>query len=81
MTCWVYVLQSEKHGGTYAGISSRLQRRLREHNCGHSRSTKAGRPWKLVFRERCEDHSAARERFLKSGARRSFLDSVLRLDG
>ena len=79
MACFVYVLQSEKDGTHYVGITSRLGRRIREHNRGDSRSTRAGGPWKLLHKERCEDHAVARRReeFLKSGAGHEWLAGQL----
>jgi putative endonuclease len=72
---FVYVLRSDLDRTIYVGISSRLQRRIREHNAGHCVSTRAKRPWRLVYRERCCDHAGARERevFLKSGVGRDWL--------
>ena len=77
VACFVYVLQSQKGGTQYVGITSRLGRRVREHNRGDSRATPARRPWKLLYKERCEDHAAARtrEEFLKSGAGHEWLAS------
>ncbi len=74
-TCFVYVLQSEVDGSLYVGISSRLQRRVREHNGGHCRSTLAKRPWRLVYKEQCATHAEARQRekSLKSGGGRRWL--------
>jgi putative endonuclease len=69
MTCYVYALRSDVDGACYVGISSHLQRRIKEHNGGHSASTRAKRPWRLIYREECNDHASARKRevFLKSG--------------
>ncbi len=79
MSCFVYVPRSEVDGTRYVGITSRLGKRVREHNRGESRSTKARRPWKLIYKERCEDHADARRRevFLKSGAGHEWLDAHL----
>ena len=50
---WVYIIQSEPTGRLYTGISLDPDRRLIEHNTSPlgAKATKAGRPWKLVFRE------------------------------
>ncbi len=71
----VYVLQSRTDDGFYVGITNSVQRRLREHNAGQQRSTKARRPFDLVYSERCETRSYARERekFWKSGVGREQL--------
>ena len=73
--CFVYVLKSEADGTFYVGITSRLRRRIREHNLGYCRSTRARRPWRLLYKEECRDHVEAREREkqLRSGAGRRWL--------
>ena len=73
---WVaYVMRSLKDGGFYVGMSSSVERRLKEHNSGYTRSTRSRRPFELVYVERCDSRLEARkrEKFLKSGAGREFL--------
>ncbi len=78
MSCWVYVLKSDKNGRLYVGITSRLRRRLCDHNLGLDKSTAPHAPYRLVHREKFTDHSRARERekFLKTGSGREFLNSL-----
>ena len=48
---WVYLLQSTRRPRTYVGIARDVQRRLRQHNgelVGGARSTRGGRPWRIV---------------------------------
>ena len=73
--CFVYVIRSQVDGTLYIGISSRLRRRIAEHNSGACRSTRGKRPWVLVHREEYPDHRTARERerLLKCGAGRDWL--------
>jgi putative endonuclease len=75
----VYVLRSIKTGRFYIGLTSDLERRLREHNEGLSRSTKHGRPWELVHREDFPTLAEAvrRERYLKTGRGREELQRLL----
>jgi putative endonuclease len=77
----VYVLRSAKDGGFYVGITSDLDRRLREHAEGKTRSTVSRRPFALVYREAYSSRvdAAKRERFLKSGPGREFLKGMLGL--
>ena len=77
--CFVYVLQSEVDGTLYVGTSSRLQRRIREHNAGHCQATKAKRPSRLTHKEEYADHESARKReeYLKSGRGRGWLRNKL----
>lgn len=76
----VYVIQSESDQGLYIGMSSDLRRRLTQHQGGESRSTKGRGPWKLIYYEGYleEQDAEGRERFLKSGGGRRFLDKQLR---
>ena len=78
--CYVYVLQSEKDRGLYIGFTADLRRRLAEHQQGGSISTKSRRPWRLIYYEAYLDKLDAegREKFLKSGAGRTFLKKQLR---
>ncbi len=59
-------------------MTANLQRRLAEHQRGISRFTSQNRPWHLVYSEGYVSKSEAlvRERFLKSGQGRHFLDSL-----
>ncbi|MBD3248123.1 hypothetical protein GF382_02435 [Candidatus Falkowbacteria bacterium] len=48
---YLYVLQSFKNERIYTGIAEDLKRRLEDHNKGKTRSTKAFRPWKVIYYE------------------------------
>ena len=74
----VYILHSEKHDRTYVGFTNNLERRLREHNSGHSKSTKAYKPWIVIYQEEVDTRLKARERekFLKSGIGRDFIKTI-----
>ena len=74
-----YVLQSLGDTGLYIGFTSDLRRRLREHQNGESHSTHFRGPWKLIYYEAFVDQLDAegRERFLKSGSGRRFLEKQL----
>lgn len=67
---FVYVLVSEVKGlRFYVGFSTDINRRLKEHNSGKTKSTKGYRPWKLFFSEEsdCREDARKREVYLKSG--------------
>jgi putative endonuclease len=67
----VYVLVSEVKGlRFYVGQTTSVERRLLEHNQGHTPSTRAYIPWKLFFFETYPTRSEARERekYLKGGS-------------
>ena len=66
--CYVYVLRSLRDGKLYTGVTADLQRRIREHNAGKTKSLRGRRPLVLVY---WEPHSSkvealGRERYLKT---------------
>ena len=73
----VYVLLSLKDGRRYVGVTSDLDRRLKEHDQGWVKSTRGRRPLRLIYSEEWIDKRTAwrRERFLKSGRGRELLNS------
>ena len=75
----VYVLKSEINGRLYIGYTRDVSIRLRRHNSGRVRSTKAYKPYSLVYSETFEDKTNARRReiFLKSGKGREFINSIV----
>jgi putative endonuclease len=58
----VYILQSLSNSRYYIGHTDDLLKRLKRHNSGTVRSTKSGRPWKVVFQESFSTRSAAYQR-------------------
>ena len=75
---FVYVLYSEKYDRTYVGFTNDLERRLKEHNIGHSKSTKAYKPWIVIYNVELDTRMKARERekYLKSGIGRDFIKTI-----
>lgn len=80
---YVYVLESMEYDRLYVGSSADPDERLKSHNAGRVKSTKAFRPWKRIFLEEHPDRNIAekRERYLKSGWGRRWLKDFLRRDG
>ena len=62
---WVYILYSRKIDKYYVGACKDLDRRLYEHNLGHSKFTSTGVPWELVYKEEFQDLILAKQRELK----------------
>ncbi|MDO8557308.1 MAG: GIY-YIG nuclease family protein [Candidatus Jorgensenbacteria bacterium] len=62
----------------YIGITSNLKRRIKEHNFGKNKSTRNYAPFRIFHTELFPDYIEARkrEKFLKSGAGRKFLDNL-----
>ncbi len=58
----VYILKSEKKLRYYVGHSHDFGARLLAHNCGKVRSTKAYRPWIVVYLESCANKQEAYKR-------------------
>ena len=76
MPVTVYVLKSRDRGRRYVGITNDLPRRVREHARGRLTADKRTRGPIVVYTEEHPDYSTARarERFLKSGRGRKWLD-------
>jgi putative endonuclease len=58
----VYALFNEINTEVYIGITLDIVQRLKEHNSGKSRYTKAYKPWKVFYTEVCDNYAAARKR-------------------
>ena len=65
---YIYILQSQKDGEFYTGVTEDLKRRIREHNSGKNISTSYRRPLKLVYYEAylLKKDAEAREKYLKT---------------
>lgn len=80
MKHFVYVLKSQKDGRLYKGMTKDVANRLKQHNSGETKSTKAYCPWVLVYTEEFKtiEEAVNREKNLKSGVGREFLNERLR---
>ena len=74
----VYAIKSEVDGRIYVGFTSNLERRIKEHNSGKTKSTKGFRPWNLIYFEKVEGRKEARlrEKYYKSGIGKEFLKKI-----
>jgi len=75
MKYYVYILRSLKNNDIYIGSTDNLIRRVKLHNQGKVKSTKAYKPWKLLeYTEFTTRSEAVRyERFLKTGRQKEIL--------
>jgi putative endonuclease len=78
MAYTVYAIKSSVDDRIYVGFSENLDKRLKEHNQGKTKSTKGFRPWNLVYNEKAETRIEARnrEKYLKSGCGKEFLKNL-----
>ena len=74
---YTYVLMSVKDNNFYIGYTDNLDKRLKKHNSGLVRATKARLPLKLVYFEACLNKYGAikREKVLKTGFGRKYIKS------
>ena len=68
MPFFTYILYSQQYNKHYYGSCSNLEVRLKNHNAGKVRSTKAYRPYEVKYFEEYETKTEAlqREKFFKS---------------
>ena len=74
----VYVIASQISNFKYTGMSQNVDRRIKEHNSGKVKSTKAYQPFTLIYSEQLPNPTEARrrEKYLKSAGGRRFLSNV-----
>ena len=80
MSYFVYILRSQKDGRYYVGSTQDLSQRLRRHNEGRSKYTKAKRPWEMVYSEELQDRSSAiqRELEIKNRKSKAYIETLVR---
>ena len=73
----VYALSSTVRNYIYVGLTSDLERRLRDHQNGYNPTTKPYKPFELILLEEHETRVLARERekYLKTSAGKRWLRS------
>lgn len=75
----MYILFSEKVNKYYIGACIDLERRLHEHNIGHSKFTSTGIPWQLKYKEEFETVQEAKRRELaiKKMKSRKYIENLI----
>jgi putative endonuclease len=71
MMPFTYIIYSKKINKYYIGACTDLQRRLYEHNIGHSKFTSTGTPWELKYSEEFETLQEAKKRELEIKKKKS----------
>jgi len=77
---FVCILRSRKDNNVYIGITSDIERRLKQHNSGKNLSTKYRTPFDLIYSEKTENRVDARnrEKYFKSGVDREWIRDNMR---
>jgi putative endonuclease len=77
---FVYIIYSDKLNKYYVGACTDLQRRLNEHNIGHSKFTSTGVPWVLKYKEEFESLQEAkkREQYIKMMKSRKYIEGLIK---
>ncbi len=79
MPYYTYILYSEKSNSYYIGSTQHIQTRMERHNAGATKSTKPGRPWKLVYSEEFNSRSDAinREKYIKKMKSKVYIENFI----
>ena len=77
---YVYVLYSLKDTKRYIGYTENIKNRIQQHNNGFVKSTFNRRPLNLIYIEttHTKEEAMARERFLKTGKGREYLNTAIK---
>jgi len=75
----VYILYSSKIDKYYIGACTDMERRLYEHNIGHSKFTATGIPWELKYSETYPTLQEAKKRELqiKKMKSRKYIEKII----
>jgi len=76
---YVYILKNEETGRYYIGSTNNLERRLRQHKSGLTRTTKILKTDKLVYKEEFSTliEARLREKKLKSYKSKKYLEWLI----
>jgi putative endonuclease len=76
---YTYILYSEKLDKYYVGACIEMDRRLHEHNVGHSKFTRLGIPWQLMYKEEHETllEAKRREMQIKKMKSRKYIEDLV----
>ncbi|MDO8281807.1 MAG: GIY-YIG nuclease family protein [Thermodesulfovibrionia bacterium] len=76
---YIYILKSEVDGSFYTGQCQNIQERVLRHNNGYTKSTKAKRPWQMVYHESYKTRSEAiiREIQIKKMKSRKYINELI----
>ena len=66
-----YILYSQKLNKYYVGACTDMDRKMYEHNIGHSKFTRLGVPWELSYTEEYPTLEGAKRREMKIKSQKS----------
>ena len=77
---YTYILYSGRLDKYYIGACTNMERRLHEHNIGHSTFTRTGMPWLLVYCEKFDSLPEAkkREAYIKRMKSRKYIEGLIK---
>ncbi len=77
---YVYIIYSSLRDKYYVGYTSDPESRIAEHNSGATVSTRNGKPWSLLYKEKFPDKSSAikRENQIKKMKSRKYIENLIR---
>jgi putative endonuclease len=77
---FTYILYSEKFDRFYIGQTNDLVKRILRHNNGHVHSTKAFKPWKIVYFKEFETRADSMnyETYLKNKKSKDFIINLIK---
>ena len=77
---FVYILKSLKNGKYYIGSTHNLDKRLKEHNEGKTKSIRAYIPYEIVYKETFTSNTEARKRenYIKKRKSRKFIEELIK---
>ncbi|MBU4348327.1 GIY-YIG nuclease family protein [Patescibacteria group bacterium] len=72
---YVYILKSKKDNSLYIGKTNNIERRIQEHNSGHTPSIRTKRPFILLEKIECDNEIEAHkiEKEYKKGYKREYI--------
>ncbi|MBE7477569.1 MAG: GIY-YIG nuclease family protein [Ignavibacteriota bacterium] len=74
----VYAIKSKIRKYIYVGMTSNIEERIERHNRGYEKTTRAYRPFELIYTEdqATREEARKREKYFKSGVGKEFLKKM-----
>lgn len=79
MKGWLYILRNDETGRCYVGSTNNLDRRIKQHKNGHTRTTKVLKTFTLAYSEKYDNilDARLREKQLKSYKSKKYLEVLI----